>query len=642
MVMHSDPHSRPRILLVNAEVLFAEEIRARLQHLGYRVIDALAGSGEQAIDVARRERPDLVLLDILLKGTMDAIETAERICRELDLPVVFLTAHADQVALHHAAGLSAFGHVVEPFAAEDLMTAIDAAMHRHTCAANLRDATLATIVTGVQRDADGGERSDRVRYMNHAAEGLTGWRLSEAQGLALGDVLTLIDAEGRPLDLSEAALQQPGLLHVDMRVAIVDRYGATVGVRAYASPVLNAQGATKGVSLSIDTVSASDRAEQKFRRVLEVTPDAMLVVDAHGRIVLANRCAEEMFGYPMAELLGKSVEMLTPPAVRERHGTERMHFFASPRVRPMGLARELHGLRKDGSLVPVEISLGPIHTENGVWALAAVRDVSERKRAEADRRSQEERTRAVFEAGLVGMAIISPQRTFLEVNDALADMLGVSKQSLIGTGWDESTHLGDLPDNVRGLERAIAGERDSYRGQKRFVRADGTTLFVEISGRAVRDDDQSLRYFVVLVRDVTEQKLAEDALRASEDRYRTLIEQASDGIFIFDRHGRFLEVNAAGAQMLGRSGAQLLEMSIRDVVAHDEQPRIEPERARLLGRDPVKSTWRFRRADGTFFHGEVVARRLPPAAPWPPRPDGFRAPRGPARFPGPPASPPPR
>jgi PAS domain S-box-containing protein len=124
------------------------------------------------------------------------------------------------------------------------------------------------------------------------------------------------------------------------------------------------------------------RSEERFRRVVESAPNAIVMIGHTGLIEMVNAEAERVFGYTRNELLGKPVEMLVPERSRSKHSNLRTSFFADSVSRPMGAGRDLYGLRKDGSEFPVEIGLNPIETEEGTMVLSAIVNISARKRLE--------------------------------------------------------------------------------------------------------------------------------------------------------------------------------------------------------------------------------------------------------------------
>jgi len=161
--------------------------------------------------------------------------------------------------------------------------------------------------------------------------------------------------------------------------------GSEFPVEISLSP-LQTEAGTLVISIIRDT-TARRKVEARFRGFLEAAPDAIVVVSREGKIVILNTQAERLFKFTRANLLGMPVETLVPERFRGRHSGHRQEFFADPRVRPMGSGLELFGLRSDGSEFPVEISLSPIETEEGVLVSAAIRDISDRKLVETKLRA---------------------------------------------------------------------------------------------------------------------------------------------------------------------------------------------------------------------------------------------------------------
>jgi two-component system sensor kinase FixL len=156
--------------------------------------------------------------------------------------------------------------------------------------------------------------------------------------------------------------------------------GSEFPVEIGLNPIETDEGAM--VLSAIVDITERKRLEERFRQVVEAAPNAMVMVNRTGEIVMVNAQSERVFGYSRAELLGQPAEMLVPARFRHHHPGLREAFFANPRARPMGAGRDLYGLRKDGSEFPVEIGLNPIETNEGAMVLSAIVDITERKAAE--------------------------------------------------------------------------------------------------------------------------------------------------------------------------------------------------------------------------------------------------------------------
>jgi PAS domain S-box-containing protein len=181
------------------------------------------------------------------------------------------------------------------------------------------------------------------------------------------------------------------------------------------------------------TNDPSHALERRLRAAVESSPSGLLMIDGDGKIILINREVERLFGYAREELLGKSFDVLVPERYRGTHGGFRQGFLASPKVRSMGVGRELFGLRKDGQEVPVEIGLTPVATEEGLFVLSSIVDISARKRAE-------ERFRVAVESSPNGMLMIDATGTMVLVNREVERMFGYARQELLGQTIEKLAH----------------------------------------------------------------------------------------------------------------------------------------------------------------------------------------------------------
>jgi PAS domain S-box-containing protein len=290
-----------------------------------------------------------------------------------------------------------------------------------------------------------------------------------------------------------------------------------------------------------------------FRDLIEAAPDAMIIVNSRGQIVLVNAQTEKLFGYHRGELLHQPLEILIPPRFRNQHHESRGQFFSYARSRPMGSGRELPALRKDGTEFPADIALSPVDTEDGMVVLAAVRDITERKKneeiarqhtelqvrmakesaelaaakkeletvaereraAEALRRS-EARVRRLVESNIIGIATGDLDGKVIDANDAFLALLGFTKEDVAAGSmrWDALT-----PPEYREADR-LAVEQLLSTGvaplwEKQFIRKDGSRVPVLI-GVATLTGMSGETEAVSFIVDITERKKLEQQLRQAQ------------------------------------------------------------------------------------------------------------------------------
>ena len=292
--------------------------------------------------------------------------------------------------------------------------------------------------------------------------------------------------------------------------------------------------------------------------LLEAIPDALVIADAAGRIVLVNAQTELMFGYRRDELIGQPIELLVPAHLRDGHVARRDAYIADPHVRPMGQGLEpLTGLRKDGHEVPVEISLSPLRTPEGLLIVSSIRDVTERRQAQGRLWKMEKRYRTLVE-GIPAVTFMAPMDQGpgeLYVSPQIEELLGFSQREWLENPilWYTQLHSEDKGRWHQEFARTVAGIKP-FRSVYRFIARDGKVVWVHGEAQVVRDDDGQPLFLQGVAFDVTGIKEVEERLKAMN---ASLEERVAQRTAEAEHRARELE----------RSNLALKEFAV--VAAHD-------------------------------------------------------------------------
>jgi two-component system, cell cycle sensor histidine kinase and response regulator CckA len=269
----SDQQVGPRVLIVEDEGLIAEELRERLSRLGMTVVGTV-DTADAAVGLAIDTRPDVVLMDIQIKGARDGVQAAGDIRREVDVPVVYLTAHSDSATLERAKDSGPFGYLLKPFQEREVVIAIEIAIHRHSLERQLKEserkyvATLASIGDAVVAS----DLYGHITFMNPVAEALTGWRFADARGLSADLVFRVArDSYGvapvRPI--AQALESGKPVRFDDAELFLFSKTHEVIPVDDCAAPIVDDRGRVIGGVVAFRDIRSRRLAEDALRQAQE-------------------------------------------------------------------------------------------------------------------------------------------------------------------------------------------------------------------------------------------------------------------------------------------------------------------------------------------------------------------------------------
>ncbi len=360
----------------------------------------------------------------------------------------------------------------------------------------------------------------------------------------------------------------------------------------------------------IGAEEARRETEDRYRSLVETSPDPIVLYDLEGNLITANQQAATAYGVGSPEeLLAeiKNVSEILDEESQKKAAENLRRTLATGSTRK----NEYALIRKDGKSFPVEINTSIVTTADGspTAFISVVRDIADRKDAEQKIRESELRFRSTFEQAAVGICHVSPDGRFLRVNQKLCAILGYTSDELLSLTFQAITHPDDLDSDLAYMRQVLADEIKTYSMEKRYFRKDGSEVWTNLTVSLTRDDSGVPQYFISVVEDISSRKLAEAALRDSEERYRTLVSISPDGIFV-NTGGRFAFANDAAAGILGvKSPDELIGKRILDSIHPDYREAVR-ERMRIVleERQPVPLHERKTlRPDGTFVYTENAA-----------------------------------
>jgi len=375
----------------------------------------------------------------------------------------------------------------------------------------------------------------RLRWVNAALCRMLGYNENELLDKAFENIVPPEDRPRQAKLLQKILTGNYGCYDAEER--FLHRTGTTVSATVTAL-LVNGHGPGSYCTTIVRDVSESKAASLNFGLIIESAPNPMVMIGDDRGIILANAHCESLFGYERGELTHQPIELLLLDKFGLSQSEQRDEQTAFPNGQMSGRCREVAGLHKTGTEIPVEVNLHAIRFQDHEWVLASITDMTDRKRALQNLQESEERFRTIFNDAPTGMALTSTAGRFIFVNKALCDFLGYGRNELSAKDLLAIIYLEDKGETLKELKQLEEGGLPNTRIEQRYVHKNGQLLWGDVRRSLIRDSQTGKpRYIVSQIVDISERKRVEQELRRREGELKEAQRLAQVGSWTWERAG---------------------------------------------------------------------------------------------------------
>jgi len=511
---------KAKILIVEDEAIIAKDLQWRLEGMGYDA-PLIVATGKEAVDKAHAIRPDLILMDIMLLGPMDGIEASKQIRSEIDIPIIYLTAYADEEVLERAKITGPFGYLIKPIGDRELHSNIEITLHKHRVDKKLRENEkwLFTVLTSIGDAVISTDTNGHILFMNPAAEVLTGWKEEEVSGRTLEDIFNIINEKtGDKVESPvQKVLRQGTVVGLANNTILITRNGTRIPIDDSGSPIKDEKGNILGVVMVFSDISTRRRAEtllmqskKDWEDTFNTITDMITIHDKDFNIIRANRAAEKILGLP---LLNTS----KAECFRYYHGTAN-----PPRSCPSCECLKTGEPSTFEIYEPhlnmyLELRAMPRFDSNNnlIGLIHVARDISERKKIEEEIKRAKVEWEMTFDSANEFIVLVDRGLNISRCNKSFARFVKKSIDEIIG----KKCSLFFPCDAVRNDESKSASNIE--------IKTD-TGHWLYLSSYSILDEKGEFLHTIIMATDITDMKNTQQRLLKSEDELISRVKELED------------------------------------------------------------------------------------------------------------------
>jgi len=609
-------NEQKRILIVEDDDIVALAIRNQLTEFGYSVCDSIH-YGEDAIKKVDELQPDLILMDIKLKGEIDGIRAAQKIKENYDLPIVFLTAYSDEATVNRVKNTNPDGYLIKPYTKRELRSTIDIALYKYETQKKIRsnEKRLSTTLKCIGDAVVSTDVKGNITFMNSVAERLSGWTLEEVYNKKLSDYIKIIrEKDRKPIESPASQVIDKGIIwEIANHTLLINKEKKEIPIDTSVSAIKDDDGNINGMVLVFKDVSERKDNEKSMLRLnraikalgacnkslVRANDETTLLHDICNLLVdvggytfvwvgfpendkkkslipvaqagngngYLNILKEEFYSYssenqPLpirslqnSEMYIQDEKYRIDDEIKWRQIAAESGFCCSICL-PLICHSEIIGVLDICSTDIIEydeeeVKLIKEMADDLAYGITSLRTSQAKKDTELQLKESEKKYRTLTENVNIGIFRNEPSEdgTFIEVNSGMLSIFGYDdKDEFIK---QKVTSLYQYPKDRKYIENILKNFGFIKDEIVPLKKKDGTPIICSVTATAIRNNKDEIEYYDGVLEDITEKRLAEEALQQSEEKYRLLVENTGEGIIIIDRNETVIFSNKAGSEIFG-------------------------------------------------------------------------------------------
>ncbi|GAB4306626.1 MAG: hypothetical protein Kow0019_01670 [Methanobacteriaceae archaeon] len=570
--------SAPKILIVEDDAIEALDIKHTLESFGYSVL-FVASKGEEAIKKASSLKPDLILMDIILKDELDGIKVSECI-KDLNIPVIYLTAHSEDSIVQRAKLTQPYAYILKPYDSFELKYAIEMALYKHEMDLKLKESEsrYKNIVETSMEGIWVMDSNFKTVFVNDRIGKILGYKIEEM----IGKPVTFFMFEEDLGDHQSHMKSRMDGISESYERRFRSKDGKEVWTIVSATALQDNKGNFTGSFGMFTDITERKRIEEeleeeryKLREYFENLPLLAYNIDLDGKILDCNKMVLKTLGYENKhELIGKPLlKSIYFPSSLKKAKKLLMNLKETGKLHD----EELQIISKDGDIIDVQLNVDTIYDTEGtpLYNIYLQQDISDRKKTEKALKESENYYRTIFENTGTATVIIEDDTTISMVNSEFEKLSGYSREEIENKkSWTEFVYEEDLKQMLEYHSlRRTGGKKAPRTYEFRFINKNKVLKYIFLNVAVIPGTKKS----VASLLDVTQRKYAEEDLKKSEEKYRLVVETASEGIVVLDWKGKIVDINNRALEMAGLVKKDMINKNFIEIL-----PKIKIDKKRVL------------------------------------------------------------